>query len=165
MVRDSSKRTVAQERGQGRRLGGRMVWIKELDTLVTGTGQQFLIRGPAQPFDNALVCLCVPCLVVSSQIPDLDHTISASTGEMVERIWILGHRVHPIYMAITHLSQEWSSKHPLQLGGIQGPSVFSSSFKRMLGGIEVPRLSDNCRSRSLLRGRRPRQGFYFLLLC
>lgn len=67
-------------------------------------------------------------------------------------------------MAIAHLPYERGRKQTLELDSIECPSVFTSSFKWMLGGIEVSGLSNDRGSRSLLRGRGARKRFDFLFV-
>ena len=99
---------------------------------------------------------------MSRQIPHLHHTVATTTGEVVQRARVLGHRVYTVHMTVAHLSQKRGCKETLELDSIEGPSVFTSSFKWMLSGIEVSGLSNDRGSRRLLGGRGTRKSFDFL---
>ena len=56
-------------------------------------------------------------------------------------------------MAFTELGDERSSKHALQLGGIECTGVLSGSFERMESRIEVSGLLYDARTGGLMRSR------------
>ena len=65
-------------------LGGRVVWVEELDCSIASASDQALVSCPAHPFDDVLMRLCLEYFLPSSKVPHLDNAISASGGEMLE---------------------------------------------------------------------------------
>lgn len=89
------------------------VWRPKFDRSVTGTSQEFLVLSPAHALDQILMSRSMPYLIPAGQIPDLDNSITASTGKSLQRIRILRKGVHSIDMTLPKLRNERRCKHPL----------------------------------------------------
>lgn len=87
------------------------------------------------------MCLGVPDLFPAGQIPDFDNTVSASAGESLQGLWVLGHGVDAIDVTFAELGDEGSGKHALELGGIECSGVLPGSFEGVESRIKVSGLA------------------------
>lgn len=159
MVRDGCKGGIAVPGSFWGRLGSLSVWLEHLDLLVCTAGNQALVAGPAHALDHVLVRLRLPLLLPAREVPHLDNTVTTATGEVIERVGVLGERVDTVYMAGLEISKEGLRKHALHLGRIESSGVLACALEGVLVGIEVAGDLGDIGSEGLRRRRRPAEGF------
>lgn len=92
----------------------------------------------------------VPDLIPIRQIPDLDDTITTATRDMLQRIGILGDRVHTVHMSASQLPDERLRMHALQLDGREGALVLAGSLEGVQRRVEVAGLLGGIRAWGLM---------------
>ena len=91
------------------------------------------------------MCRSAINLFLTREIPDLNNTVAATASEVVKTLRVFSHCIDAINVSIPQLRDEGRSKHPIKLGGIEGSCIFSRSFERMKGRVEVSRLASDIR--------------------
>jgi len=138
------------------------VWIEKFDCSIAGARQKLLVPRPGHSLHNVLVRLGIPYLLPANQIPNFDNSITTATCKSFKTAWVFCHRIHSIYMALSHLADERGSKHSLQLRRIESTGIFDCFCERFCAWSEVERLFLRVCSWGLDRSHRTRESFDFL---
>lgn len=139
MARDGRKSEISQPSSQRRAFRRRIVRVKELDRPVRTARKQLLVLRPTHALDNIRMCLTLPYLLLTGQIPNLHNTITTSTREPLQRLGVFSNCVDTIHMSSSQISNEGLREHALQLRSVQRARVLSRPLERMQSGIEVAR--------------------------
>ena len=85
-MRDASKCGLSEPSCCWSTSGWCVVWIEELYCPITPACEESLVSCPAHPFYDVFVCLTVPYLLLTGEIPDFDYAVTAAAGEMFKAI-------------------------------------------------------------------------------
>lgn len=139
-----------------------VIGIPQLDRLVGSARQKLLISSPHHALDNVVMRIGLPDLTSVCQVPDFDHTVSATARESLKRIAILRHRINTIDMTPSKIADKWIGEHALQLDSIQGSDILAAAFERMSFWLKILLGPGNGRAGRLVRRGTPRECFDFL---
>ena len=100
---------------------------------------------PGETFDDPFMGRCAVNLCLTGEIPDLNNSVTATASEVIKTLWVFSHCIDAIDMSIPQLRDEGRSKHPIELGGIEGSCIFPSPFEWMEGRVKISRLTSHTR--------------------